>query len=114
MATKVLICLYGNEVTPRFDLATEVLIAFIDEDGKVEGERVVVLPQASAERLCHMVLTESIQVVICGGIEEEYYQYLTWKRVKVLDSVIGDCKEVLERLAEGRLQAGDILVDRED
>ena len=114
MATKVLICLYGNEVTPRFDLATEVLIASIDEDGKVRGERVVVLPQASAEMLCHMVLTESIQVVICGGIEEEYFQYLTWKRVSVLDSVIGDYKEALDRLAEGRLQAGDILVEREN
>ena len=97
MATKVLICLYGNEVTPRFDLATEVLIAFIGDDGKVQGKKVVVLPKASAETICHMVLTESIQVVICGGIEEEYYQYLTWKRVKVLDSVIGDSGEALER-----------------
>jgi hypothetical protein len=114
MATKVLICLYGNEVNPRFDLATEVLIAFIGEDRKVQGERVVVLPQASAERLCHMILTESIQVVICGGIEEEYYQYLTWKRVNVLDSVIGDYKEALARLAEGRLQGGDMLVEREN
>jgi predicted Fe-Mo cluster-binding NifX family protein len=113
MATKVLICLHGNEVTPRFDLATEVLIAFIGDDRKVQGEKVVVLPQASAEMLCHMVLTESIQVVICGGIEEEYYQYLTWKRVNVLDSVIGDYQEALARLAEGRLQAGDILIERE-
>jgi predicted Fe-Mo cluster-binding NifX family protein len=114
MSTKVLICLYGNEVNPRFDMATEVLIASIGEDRKVQGERVVVLPQASAERLCHMILTESIQVVICGGIEEEYYQYLTWKRVNVLDSVIGDYKEALARLAEGRLQAGDMLGEREE
>ena len=64
MATKVLICLHGNEVTPRFDLATEVLIAFIDGDGKVLEEKVVVLPKASAEMLFHMVLTESIQVVV--------------------------------------------------
>jgi predicted Fe-Mo cluster-binding NifX family protein len=113
MATKVLICLHGNEVTPRFDLATEVLIAFIGGDGKVLEEKVVVLPKASAEMLCHMVLTENIQVVVCGGIEEEYYQYLTWKRVNVLDSVIGDCQAVLARLAEGRLKAGDILVERE-
>jgi predicted Fe-Mo cluster-binding NifX family protein len=113
MATNVLICLHGNEVTPRFDLATEVLIATLDEGGKVRSEKVVVLPQASAEMICHMVLTESIQVVVCGGIEEEYYQYLTWKRVKVLDSVIGDYKDALARLAEGRLQAGDILVKRE-
>lgn len=109
MDTKVLICLHGNEVTPRFDLAREVLIAFIDKERKVREERVVVLPQPSAEMLCHMVLTESVQVVVCGGIEEEYYQYLTWKRINVLDSVVGDHRRVLARLAEGRLMAGDIL-----
>jgi predicted Fe-Mo cluster-binding NifX family protein len=109
MATKVLICLYGNEVSPRFDLTREVLIAATDRDGTVSGEKEVVLPQASVEMLCHMILSEGIQVVICGGIEEEYYQYLKWKNVKVLDSVIGDCKTVLQRLANGRLKAGDII-----
>jgi predicted Fe-Mo cluster-binding NifX family protein len=114
MPKKVLVCLHGNEVTPRFDLATEVLIASIGENGNVEGQRVVVLPQASAEKLCHMILTEDVQVVICGGIEEEYYQYLIWKRVTVLDSVVGDAMKALARMAEGRLQAGDVLVERED
>lgn len=108
MKAKVLVCLHGNEVSPRFDLATEVLIASV-ENGKVRGKSVVVLPQASAETLCHMILTENIQVVVCGGIEEEYYQYLTWKTVSVLDSVIGDSGEVLERLAKGRLHSGDAL-----
>jgi hypothetical protein len=109
--TKVLICLYGNEVSPRFDLTREVLIAVIDKDAAVGGEKEVVLPQASVEMLCHMILSEGIQVVICGGIEEEYYQYLKWKNVKVLDSVIGECKAVMGRLAQGRLKSGDILVE---
>jgi predicted Fe-Mo cluster-binding NifX family protein len=111
MATKVLICLYGNEVSPRFDLTREVLIAVIESDSAIRGEKEVVLPQASVDMLCHMILTEGIQVVICGGIEEEYYQYLKWKNVKVLDSVIGDCKTVLQRLAHGRLKSGDILAE---
>jgi hypothetical protein len=59
-----------------------------------------------------MILTEDIQTVICGGIEEEYYQYLVWKRVNVIDSVIGPCEETLERFRAGRLQPGQILMDR--
>jgi len=110
MTTKALICLYENEVCPRFDLTREVLIASIDKDASVRAEKEVVLPHASLEMLCQMILTEGIQVVICGGIEEEYYQYLKWKNVKVLDSVIGDCQTVLHRLAQGRLKPGDILV----
>lgn len=112
MATKVLICLYGSEVSPRFDLTREVLIAVIGEAGKMQGEKEIVLPHASVETLCNMILSEGIQVVICGGIEEEYYQYLKWKKIDVLDSVIGDCRQVLSRLAEGRLVAGDTLVER--
>lgn len=110
MTTKALICLYENEVCPRFDLTREVLIAVVDNDAAVRSEKEVVLPQASLDMLCQMILTEGIQVVICGGIEEEYYQYLKWKNVKVLDSVIGDCQTVLQRLAQGRLKSGDILV----
>ena len=81
MHKKVLICLYGNDVAPRFDLTTEVFIASIGPDNRIEDEKSVVLPRASAEELCHMILTADIQTVICGGIEEEYYQYLTWKRI---------------------------------
>ncbi len=109
---RVLVVLYGNDVAPRFDLATEVLIASVVTDGKVEETKILVLPQASAEKLCHMILTEDVQAVICGGIEDEYYQYLTWKRVKVFDSVAGPYELALEKLGTGALQPGDILFDR--
>lgn len=112
MVKKVLVALYGNDVAPRFDLATEVLIVCIGPDGKVVDEKTLVLPQASAEKLCHMILTEDIQTVVCGGIEEEYYQYLTWKKVRVLDSVMGSSDRALERFWDGSLSAGDILFER--
>ena len=106
---KVLIPLYGDDVAPRFDLATEAMITFGGETREYREEKIVVLPQSSTEKLCHLVLTEGIDVVICSGIEEEYYQYLTWKRVQVFDSVIGPRKAVLERFYQGMLQSGDIL-----
>ncbi|MBW1894225.1 MAG: dinitrogenase iron-molybdenum cofactor biosynthesis protein [Deltaproteobacteria bacterium] len=107
MDRKILIPLYNKEVAPRFDLASEALIVSMDKKKK-SRERTVMLPQASAEKLCHLILIENIQVVICGGIEDEYYQYLTWKKVTVLDSVIGPYEVVLERFASGLLQPGDI------
>jgi predicted Fe-Mo cluster-binding NifX family protein len=110
MSKKVLITLYGNDVAPRFDLTTEVLIASVTEEGAVGEEKTMVLPQSSAEKLCHLVLTDGIQTVICGGIEQEFYEYLTWKKVVVVDSVIGSLERVLQRFGEGRLKAGDILL----
>ena len=106
---KVLITLQGNAVAPRFDMATEVLIAAIGPDGSVQEEKTMVLPQASAEKLCHMIITEDIQTVICGGIEEEYYQYLCWKRVEVMDSVIADYGTALEKYGRGELKPGSIF-----
>lgn len=111
MHKKVLICLHGNDVAPRFDLTTEVFIASVGPENRIEDENTMVLPRASAEELCHMILTAHIQTVICGGIEEEYYQYLIWKRITVFDSVIGACDRVLEVFTRGSLRSGAILHD---
>ncbi len=109
---RILLVLFGNDIAPRFDLATEVMIVQIGATGEVEDEKTFVLPHPSAEKLCHMILTENINTVICGGIEEEYYQYLTWKRVQVIDSVIGEAERALDLFHKEELNSGDILVER--
>jgi len=109
MAEKILIPLDENNVAPRFDLATEVLIVSGGEKTGKREERMVVLSRASADQLCHLIITEGVQVVICGGIEDTYYQYLTWKQVKVIDSVIGSSESALKRFGAGALRPGDIL-----
>jgi len=109
MSKRILIPLYGNDVAPRFDLATEVVITTVDHHSKSREEKIVVLSQASAEQLCHLILTEGVDIVICSGIEEEYYQYLTWKKVQVVDSVIGPWQAVLERFSKYKLKPGDII-----
>lgn len=107
--SKILIPLYGNDVSPRFDLATEILITSTETPIGSGKERIIVLPQASAEKLCHLVLTEGVQAVICGGIEEEYYHYLIWKKVTVVDSVIGSWELALHHFVDGKLYSGTLL-----
>ena len=109
MSKKILIPLFENDVAPRFDLATEVLIVTSNGEAGPESKRIVVLPQASADQLCHLIISESIQTVICSGIEDDYYQYLTWKRIKVIDSVIGSSEAALKCFFEGTLRPGTIL-----
>ncbi len=108
MKKKILIPLFNDYVAPRFDLATEVIINDVGE-GEYDKEKIVMLSNASAEQLCHMILMERIQVLICGGIEEEYYQYLKWKKIEVLDSVVGTWKSVLAEYSQNTLQIGDII-----
>lgn len=109
MLKKILIPLYEDDVAPRFDLATEVLVVKRDRTGQTEEERVLILPHPSSEKLCHLILTEGVEAVICGGIEEEYYDYLTWKKVLVMDNVIGSSRSALKRFFRGNLKSGDIL-----
>ena len=106
---KILIPLHENDVAPRFDLATEVLIVTDPGNTGSEDKRLVVLPRASADQLCHLIITENIRTVICSGIEDDYYQYLTWKRIEVIDSVVGSSSSALKRYFQGELKPGDIL-----
>lgn len=109
MTHRIFIPLHQEEVAPRFDLATEVLSAEAGDDGRILKEKVLILPGPSVERLCHMVITEQIRTVICGGIDQEVYDYLIWKRVAVIDDVIGPGTTVLRRFLAGRLKPGDVV-----
>ena len=108
-STKILIPLHENDVAPRFDLATEVLIITDIEKAASGDKRMVVLARASADQLCHLAITEGVETVICSGIEDDYYQYLIWKRIEVIDSVIGSSEAALKRYVEGTLKPGEIL-----
>jgi len=112
MVKKLLIPIYSDEVAPRFDLAAEVYVLIKVGDDEIEEEKIVVLPQASAEKLCHLILTENIQTVICGAIEDEYYQFLKWKKVTVIDSVSGSWVAALKLYNAGSLNPGEILCQR--
>jgi len=104
MGERVLVTLSGGEICPRFDHTTEVLIADVEADETGTRQRTVVLPHPSAEDLCHLIIAEGVTVVICGGIEDEFHEYLTWKKIRVLDSVMGSAEEALARLGAGTLE----------
>ncbi len=105
----LLVPLAGEVVAPRFDLATEVLIARARK-GRLVGEpRIVLLPGPSADALCSLVLEEGITDVACGGIEDAHYQYLGWKKVRVIDRVIGTWEAVVRLFLRDELRAGTVV-----
>ena len=112
MSKKVLITIWENNIAPRFDLTTEVLIVHLEDDGSITNRKTMVLAHESTEDLCQLILGEEVGVVVCGGIEEELFDYLTWKKVKVIDSVMGPWESALDRLGEGKLKHGKILFEK--
>lgn len=109
MSTNILVTLYRNEVAPRFDLASEVLLVTVDATGREVRRQELVLAHASADDLCDLILDREVSVVITGGMEEEHYHYLRWKRLAVLDGVAALAEDALARHLRGELEPGDIL-----
>ncbi len=109
MTRRVLLTANDSDVAPRFDTCQEVMIVDLDGSGAPRGNKTLVLAEPSAEDICLIVLAERVEAVICGGIEEEQYQFLTWKGVNVLEGVIGPVDDVLARYGQGALRSHDIL-----
>lgn len=107
--TKILLTLTNDMIAPRFDLATEVLIIDRENNQTSGNPKSMLLPGPSADELCALVLKENISIVVCGGIEEEHYQFLSWKKVKVLDRVIGESSEVIQQVRDDKLHPGNIV-----
>ena len=112
MERRILITVAKDEIAPRFDLTTEALLLNISESGEIVLRKSFLLAHASGDELCDLALSRDIGTIVCGGIEDEYYHYLRWKRIDVIDSVMGPLESVVSRLATGSLKAGDILYDR--
>ena len=106
---KILITAQGDFVAQRFDLAAEVVIAMIDDGRLSAPPRTIIMDRPSSENLSNFIMEENISVVICGGIEERNYQFLSWKKVRIIDFVIGDIATVLNNFLAGTLQPGDII-----
>jgi hypothetical protein len=99
----------GDFVSPRFDMSLEVIIATCHDRQLQEEPHSLVLSKVSAEVICDLALKEKIDIVICGGIEEQHYQFLIWKKITVFDSVIGPHAGVLRLAMDKTLESGTIL-----
>lgn len=109
---KIMLTLADDLIAPRFDLATEVMIVSVAGREMVGRPRTMLLPGPSADELCALILKEEIATLICGGIEDEHYQFLGWKKVRVVDRVIGESGAVLRQFLGGELQEGMVVGQR--
>lgn len=108
---KFLIPIQGDYVAPRFDMASEIIVSHFRDSELLDDLRTIIMEKPSDENLCQMVVETHITDVICGGIDELHYKFLTWKRVNVVDSVVGSWHRAMHLLVEGRLKSRQIVLD---
>lgn len=112
MTHKLSIPVHQENIAPRFDMATEVFIILLSDDMSVKEKKTIVMPRSSADELCYLILSENITTLICGAIEDEYYQFLKWKKIKIFDSIAGTWSDAFHKWKQNTLSSGDILSDR--
>lgn len=105
---RILITLDGASIAHRFDLTTEVELLTV-RDTAIVSRKAMLMPGPSADDLCTLILKEDIDTLICGGIEDEHFKFLTWKKVTVIDRIIGTAAEALARFLDGTLHTGHII-----
>lgn len=106
---KVMIAISGADVAPRFDLTVEAIIVQIENGELTHEPRELVLSEPSGDELCGLAVSEAVDLVVCGGIDEVHFEYLAWKKIRIIDGVIGPYIEALDFLRDDRLVAGAIL-----
>jgi predicted Fe-Mo cluster-binding NifX family protein len=106
---KTLLTVQDNSIAPRFDQATEIMIAEHHGQHLLAEPRTIILPHRNAEELTDLIVKEGVECVICGGIEESYHKFFIWKKITVIDGIIGGYIEALKRHLAGQLLPGMIL-----
>lgn len=106
---QILVTLFEDYIAPRFDLTTKILIGQAERGKPLAKPRTILLPGPSSDELCSLILKEKIDVVVCGGIEDIHYQYLTWKKIQVFDRIIGNGELVMRAALEGTLRPGIVV-----
>ncbi|WP_027188434.1 hypothetical protein [Desulfovibrio cuneatus] len=107
----ILVVLCRDEVAPRFDMAVEALIASTAEQDTTSGQepRHMLLAHPSGEEMCDLATRLGVTTVVCGGIEEDHFHFLRWKRVDVICNVLGQGTAALAAALAGTLQDGENL-----
>ncbi len=106
---KILIPTQGDFVAPRFDLATEVLIATVKDRQLLEQPKSIIMERPSEEELCQIIIGEKITEIACGGIDEIHYNFLSWKKITIYDSVIGDWQTILKMVIDEEISHKTII-----
>ncbi len=111
---KILITTQQDFVAPRFDLATELLIAIVKDGEIIDKPKTIIMERPSDEELCQIIIGEHVTEIVCGGLDEVHYNFLLWKKIKVFDSVIGDWETVLEKAIDKTIESHTVIFAKDD
>ena len=101
---KISIPLFDSRVSPRFDLASKLLVATIDK-GKVVEREIYALHDLNPIRRSSLLCELGVNVLICGGIHNFSQRLILGNGIDVIPMVQGEVEEVLTLFINGDLNS---------
>jgi predicted Fe-Mo cluster-binding NifX family protein len=102
---KIAIALFGNKVSPRFDLSPELWL-ITEENGKVAHQEKISMDRLSLPQRIETLTSSGVNKLICGGIHDFSLDRLGKRGIDVFHNVIGEAEIALTLCLEGILQSG--------
>jgi predicted Fe-Mo cluster-binding NifX family protein len=99
----VAIAQFQSRVSPRFDHAAEFVLAAERPDGSVDS-RVVAADGLSPRDRVHLLVSNRVGALICGGIDAIAVQQLSACGIEVYSGVTGETSDALQCFLRGELE----------
>jgi predicted Fe-Mo cluster-binding NifX family protein len=103
--SEIAVCAFQNRISPRFDLAREILIYDNQAPEKGPQEKIDVSSLSPVESF-NILVKKEIEVVIVGGMQERYQAMFLNHHIEVMWGVIGEVNDVTQAYMRGTLYPG--------
>jgi len=105
---KIAIPVFHTKISPRFDSTQEFILLEIDQSGVVEREHLSTRGWPLAAKVKQLVKS-GVDILICGGIDRESLQHLSFNGLKVYSWVTGEVEDAITCFLDHGLESGIIL-----
>jgi len=95
---RVAVTILGNEISPRFDCAREILLADIGP-GKILEWRILEMKERNPICRIKSLSAWKVQQVICGGIDDFSIRMLNGLGIRVSAWISGNAHEALKEFS---------------
>lgn len=100
---RVAIPTFGQDISPRFCFATEMLVVEVVGHEVLTRKRVPLGDMSWSERLA-VLQAHHVQVLLCGGFPKQYAPVAAAAGIQVTVGLAGSSRHVLEAYLRGHLE----------
>ena len=106
---KVAICQLNGRVAPRYDHSSEIVVFTVDDTCAIREKFVIPVGDMSAPDLTAFLGHLRVELVICGGVREDYQQMIKRHDFGFIDNIIGNIDDVIACYVAGTLERGQVI-----